>query len=71
MALSEKIGQYKLDNNVTILQIKRWEEIKKTRMEHGANEGLNNEFVKNLLQLIHKESIRQQTDVMNKSFTIG
>ena len=40
-------------------------------MEHGENEGLNNEFVKNLLQLIHKESIRQQTDVMNKSFTIG
>ena len=71
MALSEKIGQYKLDNNVTILQIKRWEEIKKTRMEHGHSEGLNNEFVKNLLQLIHKESIRQQTDVMNKSVTVG
>ncbi|MBL4652266.1 MAG: bifunctional 3-deoxy-7-phosphoheptulonate synthase/chorismate mutase type II [Flavobacteriales bacterium] len=71
MALSEKIGQYKLENNVTILQIKRWEEIKRTRMEQANSEGLNEEFMKSLLQLIHKESIRQQTDVMNKSITIG
>jgi chorismate mutase len=70
MNLSEKIGEYKLENKVTILQIKRWEEIKKTRMDHAGSLGLNNEFMHSLLQLIHKESIRQQTNVMNKSVPV-
>ncbi|MBL4625354.1 MAG: bifunctional 3-deoxy-7-phosphoheptulonate synthase/chorismate mutase type II [Flavobacteriales bacterium] len=70
MELAEKIGEYKLENKVTILQIKRWEEVKKTRMELSDSMGLNKEFTKAMLQLIHKESIRKQTDVMNKSVPI-
>ncbi len=70
MELSEKIGEYKLENQLTILQIKRWEEIKRTRLAQAKLEGLNDEFIQGLLQLIHKESIRKQTDVMNKSLQI-
>jgi len=62
----EKIGEYKLGNNVTILQLERWKEILSTRSAHGENIGLHEEFVNELLKLMHKESIRKQTAIMNK-----
>ena len=66
MQVIEKIGEYKLENNVTILQLERWKEILSTRSVHGKNIGLNEEFVRKLLQLIHKESIRTQNAIMNR-----
>jgi chorismate mutase len=67
MTISEKIGQYKKDNNVTILQVNRWEEIIQTRIALGKAMGLNEEFTRDLLKLIHHESIQVQTKVMNKA----
>lgn len=66
MKISEKIGQYKKENNVTILQVTRWEEIIQTRISLGKAMGLNQEFTNDLLKLIHHESIQVQTKVMNK-----
>ena len=66
MKISEKIGQYKKENNVTILQVSRWEEIIQTRISLGRAMGLNAEFTAELLKLIHNESIQVQTKVMNK-----
>src|SRR5688572_24032490 len=66
MKISEKIGQYKKENNVTILQVSRWEEIIQTRIKLGKAMGLNEEFTAELLKLIHHESIQIQTKVMNK-----
>ncbi len=66
MKISEKIGQYKKENNVTILQVNRWEEIIKTRIALCRAMGLNDEFTSDLLKLIHHESIQVQTKVMNK-----
>lgn len=66
MKISEKIGQYKRENNVTILQVSRWEEIIETRIKLGKAMGLNAEFTNDLLKLIHHESIQIQTKVMNK-----
>lgn len=63
MAIAEKIGEYKRDNNVTILQIKRWREILETRTAKGKAMGLNEEFIQALMQLIHKESIHVQTEI--------
>ncbi|MBP9926000.1 MAG: bifunctional 3-deoxy-7-phosphoheptulonate synthase/chorismate mutase type II [Cyclobacteriaceae bacterium] len=65
MKISEKIGQYKKENNVTILQVNRWEEIIQTRIALCKAMGLNEEFTKELLKLIHNESIQLQTKVMN------
>ena len=65
MEVAEKIGQYKKDNNVTILQVSRWEEIINKRIKMGDDMGLSEEFMKQLLQIIHKESIRKQTEIMN------
>jgi chorismate mutase len=66
MKISEKIGQYKKENNVTILQVNRWEEIIQTRIALCRAMGLNDEFTTDLLKLIHHESIQVQTKVMNK-----
>lgn len=67
MKISEKIGQYKKDNNVTILQVNRWEEIVNTRITLGKAMGLSEEFTNDMMKLIHRESIQIQTKVMNKT----
>lgn len=66
MKISEKIGQYKKDNDVTILQVNRWEEIIHSRIALGKAMGLNEDFMRDLLRLIHQESIQVQTKVMNE-----
>ncbi|MBS1489849.1 MAG: bifunctional 3-deoxy-7-phosphoheptulonate synthase/chorismate mutase type II [Bacteroidetes bacterium] len=67
MKISEKIGQYKKDNNVTILQVGRWEEIIKTRVTLSKAMGLDEGFTRDLLRLVHHESIQVQEKVMNKT----
>lgn len=66
MKISEKIGQYKKENNVTILQVNRWEEIIQTRISLAKAMGLDPAFTSELLKLIHHESIQVQTKIMNK-----
>lgn len=66
MRISEVMGQYKKDNHVTVLQVKRWEEIIATRVAIGKALGLSEDFTRELLKLIHIESIQIQTDVMNR-----
>ena len=65
MEVAEKIGEYKASNNVTILQVQRWEEIMQKRLAMGMAMGLSEDFVTRFLQLVHKESIRRQTAIMN------
>ncbi len=65
MKLARKIGQYKKENNMTILQVERWNEILTTRLQFGMNKDLTNNFIVKLYELIHDESIHQQTRVMN------
>ena len=67
MQIAEKIGQYKRDNSLTILQVNRWEEILNKRINYGKALKLSPEFTEKLLELIHAESIRKQTEVMNKN----
>ncbi len=66
MQIAEKIGNYKKDNNITILQVNRWEEILNKRINYGKALKLSAEFTEKLLELIHSESIRKQTEIMNK-----
>ncbi|MFP4524755.1 MAG: chorismate mutase [Bacteroidales bacterium] len=68
MKLVEEIGKYKYKNKVTIFQLRRWEEIIASRLEQASKKGLSERFIKNLLQLVHKESIRKQTEIMGKRY---
>lgn len=66
MQVSEKIGNHKKDNNITILQTKRWDDMLKNRLLLGKRKGLSEEFMIKLFRSIHQESINHQTKVMNK-----
>ncbi|MDO6390043.1 bifunctional 3-deoxy-7-phosphoheptulonate synthase/chorismate mutase type II [Pontibacter sp. BT731] len=64
MALVEQIGEYKKQNNVQVLQLERWKEIFRTRADWAAEAGISPAFVEELYKLIHVESIRKQTSIM-------
>jgi chorismate mutase len=66
MEVIEKIGAYKKENNITIFQLRRWEQIIKTRNKFGESLGLDKNFIKKILQIIHKESIINQDKIINK-----
>ncbi|MDX9847193.1 MAG: bifunctional 3-deoxy-7-phosphoheptulonate synthase/chorismate mutase type II [Tenuifilaceae bacterium] len=65
MDIVRQIGEYKLKNNVAIMQLRRWEEMIKMRVEVGNSLGLSPEYVKDLLRLVHKESVRKQADIIS------
>ncbi len=62
----KKIGQYKKDNNVTALQINRWTKLMEDRVGLGKKLDLNETFVKIIFQLIHEDSVRMQTEIMDE-----
>lgn len=65
MCLIEQIGVFKRDNDVTILQVNRWEEMLQKRMELAKALNLEKVFTEKILKLIHSESIRIQAAIMN------
>ena len=66
MTISQQIGEYKKENNITIFQVAHWKKLMEGGILTGDLLGLPKEFIKDLYQLIHDESIRRQTEVMNK-----
>ena len=65
MAVSRQIGEHKRDNHITILQVTHWKNLIENSIADGNQLGLPKDFIKAIYQLIHDESIRRQTDVMN------
>ena len=65
MQIVGKIGEFKRDNDVTILQVSRWDEILQKRTAYGSVLKLEKDFTEKILELIHSESIRKQTSIMN------
>ena len=65
MKISEKIGQYKKDNNITILQTNRWNEILERAFAQGDKQGLSKEFITKYFDAVHMESINHQNKIMN------
>lgn len=66
MKIIEQMGEYKKNHNITILQLDRWREIIKTRLNQANDLDLDSRFILKLLQLVHKESIQKQNDIMNE-----
>ena len=52
------IGVYKAKNNIPSLQAARFQQVLDKGIEAGKKEGLSAEFVTELLNAIHKESLR-------------
>ena len=66
MKIAESIGQYKKDNNITILQSSRWAEILEKSTKAADELGLSAAFMKSYLEAIHLESIRKQNEILNQ-----
>ncbi|HEY6976089.1 MAG TPA: chorismate mutase [Chitinophagaceae bacterium] len=65
MRVAEKIGQYKKENNITILQTNRWNEILERAFQKGEKLGLSKEFITKYFDAVHMESINHQNRIMN------
>jgi len=65
MKVADKIGQYKKDNNITILQTNRWNAILERAFAKGEQLGLSKEFVTKYFDAVHMESINHQNKIMN------
>jgi chorismate mutase len=67
MKLSDKIGEYKLQNNIAILQPSRWNEILENAFQKGSKLGLSRKLIEVVLKAIHQESIEHQAAIMNRN----
>ena len=65
MKVAEKIGSYKKENNITILQTKRWNEILDRACKKGEKFKLSREFITKYFDAVHMESINHQNKVFN------
>jgi chorismate mutase len=65
MKISENIGRVKKANDVAILQSSRWGAIKERILSQAERLELGREFLGEVLEAIHLESINRQNSVMN------
>jgi chorismate mutase len=65
MKIADKIGEYKKNNSVTILQTNRWNEILERAFNKGEKLGLSKEFIIKYFDAVHMESINHQNRIMN------
>jgi chorismate mutase len=65
MRLSEDVGEFKREHNITILQEEHWKKMIAARLEKAGEYGLAERFVRLMMDALHQESIRHQTRVMN------
>ncbi len=65
MKVAEKIGDYKRQNNITILQTGRWNEIIERAYEKGDQLGLSREFITRYFDAVHMESINHQKKILD------
>lgn len=65
MQIVRQIGQYKKENKVTALQVNRWSKIMDDRLGIARKLDLDESFITTMFQIIHEDSVRQQTEIMD------
>ncbi len=60
MKISQDIGKIKQAHNMPIFQPQRWQQVIERQMQSAKEMGLDEEFVKELTEKIHGESLRMQ-----------
>jgi chorismate mutase len=65
MNIAEKIGRLKKQNQVTVLQNNRWNEILLKTIDKGVKLNLSEDFVRSVMELLHVESIRLQNEIVD------
>ena len=64
MEVSAQIGEYKKQNNVTVVQMDRWKKILADHVAAGADMGLSPVLINKVFEAIHQASIERQSDIM-------
>jgi chorismate mutase len=67
MAISKEIGVHKRQHNQHILQAQRWEETLKANLQKALDSGLSEEFAKQMIKMLHEESLRIQMAVNSQN----
>ncbi len=65
MEEAEAIGRYKLENKMTVLQSKRWDQLLDKNISKGAQVALSPELISSVFKAIHQESINKQARILN------
>ncbi len=66
MRVSREIAEYKKLHNMTVVQTTRYSEILDKRATQGSLCGMSPDFIRDIYEHIHEESVRQQLGIMNK-----
>lgn len=67
LQVSCQIAEVKQQSNMTVFQPKRWDWVLQQRMELAERLGLDSDFVKELFEKIHTESVRTQQESINQA----
>ena len=60
MQISREIGEYKKEHKIPVFQNDRYNEILQTAISKGKEIGLDEAFVRSIIEAIHQESVRLQ-----------
>lgn len=66
MRICRKIGEYKKENGLTVVQTRRYNEILDKRGVQGSLKGIGSDCIKDIFAHIHEESVKQQMEIINK-----
>ncbi len=61
----DEIGRIKLADDITVFQMARWFDVIKNRKSFGSSQGLDENLLHELFSVIHKYSVKRQTDIIN------
>ena len=65
MEIVKKIANFKKENSATVFQLERWKFVLDETKKKGNELGLSEEFVEDLMNLIHKESLSIHNKIYN------
>lgn len=66
MNIAENIGKLKRENQVTVLQNNRWNQILEKSVNKGRDLNLSEDFIRSMMELLHLESIRLQNELHDR-----
>ena len=66
MNVSRKIGEYKKENNIAIIQTARWDKVFSKGLEKGKEYGLSEKFLSDVFTAIHEASVEVQNEIISR-----
>jgi chorismate mutase len=65
LSIVKRIGEWKRDKNITSFQVARWNALLEDRTNLAAALGLNKEYVKAVYDVIHREAVHHQNQIIS------